>query len=150
MHLGRIYPFAFEFWQVETQWWPGYVPKKLYVDCGLGAGTFWDKLNGGIVTAVMEPDWFGTGNVRWVATGFSPGYNFQFSIVKTADGPPKNYGANASISGPGPLVVNAISATNGDSTDFGPFTFGTSSILPPYSLGTIPPLTIRPATWSEV
>lgn len=150
MHKGLAYPYLFEFWQCELFFWPGLVPRKVHVSCPLGYGTSWDRLNPGLVTDVGVADAFLTGDPRWIYS--DPGGVFIVTVLfhKTATHP-KRYSGSVRVEEVGPSVASLASGELvGPQYVFaGPLmTLVTTS--PPYSLGLVPPVVIRPATWSEI
>lgn len=150
MHLGLLYPYLWEFWQCELQFWPGFVPRKLHISCATGYGTSWDRLAPGIVTNVGVPDSFATGDPYWEWLDAINNWKVDVLIHKT--------GINPTVYSWGIRVQEIGIAVSSQTYGFmaGPqYVFANPvwaavSTFPPYSLGIIPPIVIRPATWSEV
>ena len=149
-HVGRSYPYLFEFWQAECFFWPGFVPRKLHVSCSLGYGSAWDLLAGGVVTDVGVAGWFLAGDPRWHYA--DPGGAFTVDVLMhmVAPLPDKRYSISVHMSLPPAIGILSYGEVFSPQYSFGGWTFVYADYLPPYSFGVPPPFAIRPATWSEV
>lgn len=151
MHKGHTYPFLREFWQAECFFWPGFVPRKLYVEAPLGYGSSWDRLAGGVVTDVGVPDFFSVGDPFWSYVDPFGGWALEVLLHKVASPIPKSYSITARIVEVGPSVaVLQHGQVESPQYSFGGWYYDFCSNFPPYSLGAIFPLLIRAAVWSEV
>lgn len=150
MHLGRTYPFLFEHWQAWCFFWPGFVPRKLHVSCPAGFGTSWARLAGGVVTGIGQPDAFSIGDPKWTYT--DPGLAWQLRVLlHRVNDFPCRYSITASLEEVGPVVTSEVyGEVSSPQYAFSGWTFTFASNFPPFSLGVVPPLQIRAATWSEV
>ena len=97
MHLGRSYPFLDEFWLVETQFWPNFVPRKFTCLNGtLGQGTLWDSWNSALsVSGIGVEDGPNAGDGRWIFVA-QDGTSGWLTIRKFQNLPVKIYVANFS------------------------------------------------------
>lgn len=150
MHLGRHYPFLFEFWLVEAFFWPGYVPRKLHVSCAPGYGSDWDRLSPGIVTTGYFTDDPITGDLVYTYFFAAAVRTLQVRFHKVADDP-KRYSIVVRFLGPLQPTIVANGEFGSPQYSFpAEWGFFFVSTFPPWSLGGLPPLQIRAATWSEV
>lgn len=149
-HLGKTYPYLFERWLVEVQFWPGWVPRKLYVRTTGTNGDSWDLLAGGLVSDDAEPDFGGVdGDLRYPFTDPLGQFflNVRFHQVAIS---PKKYSVS--------MRMGTHAHANICSCEIGPEerTFGgylwtlNSGASPPYFNGHSPTTIVRGATWSEV
>ncbi len=150
MHKGLSYPYLKEYWQCELLFWPGFAPQEVHLFCPLGYGTSWDRLNAGIVTQFSIADAFDVGDPAWVYIDPANLWEVQLLIHKTGLSP-KQYTWGVRIQETGQanasLAFGEMVGPNYVFTD--PAWVGVNH-FPPFSLGIIPPIRIRPATWSEV
>jgi hypothetical protein len=150
MHLGRTYPFLFERWKVECFFWPGYIPRKLHVSCPAGFGSSWARLSSGVVTDVGIDYPAHLGDVQWWYTDPSLLWQLRVIFHQTVV-QPKEYGIFVQLIEFVPVVTSVIGGrVLSPQYTFGGWSLETCSNFPPYSLGVVPPLSMRPATWSEV
>lgn len=150
MHVGRTYPYLKEFWQAECYFWPGWPPRKLHVSCPLGYGTSWDRLNLGLVTDIGIPNAFSVGDPAWDYLDGSGLWDLQVLLHKVGVFPVV-YSIVIRLREFGPVVTSVIDGTVASPQyAFGGWTLLHCSNFPPFSLGVVPPIAIRPATWSEV
>lgn len=151
MHVGRSYPYLFSFWQSSTFFWPGYVPRKLHVQCPVGFGSSWDRLSSGITTDVGVPDAFNIGDPLWTYYGPSGDWKLEVLIHAVVVGPPLWDTIRVTLYEftPGVTVYQAGDII-GPQFSFSGWTWSSSAFIPPYSNGAVAPIQIRAATWSEV
>jgi hypothetical protein len=150
MHVGKLYPYAYEFWQCEVQFWPGFVPRKIFAQTVHPNGDAWDLLLGGIVSDVMLPDAFLVGDPLWSYTEPMGFFVFEFFLHKIQQWP-KRYSAVARLQVPGPAACAISTGIGPELRSFGGYPWSLiSGPSPPDFNGNIPALTIRAATWSEV
>jgi hypothetical protein len=150
MHRGHLYPYLFERWQAECFFFPGFVPRKLYVSCPVGFGSSWDRLSVGVVTQTGAPDALSTGDPLWlyVFPGGTADLSVLFHRVAVF---PKEYSVIVRIAEHGPMVASLITGSvMSPQRSFAGWQLSYASNFPPYSLGVVPPIVIRPASWSEV
>lgn len=150
MHVGHHYPFLFQFWQAECFFWPGYVPRRIFVQGPAGFGSSWDRLVPGLVTDIGQPDFFLAGDPAWEY--LDPGGLWDLQVLFHKVGlSPVVYSINVRLR---EFVPNVTSVVDGEVAapqyTFGGWILQHCSNFPPFSLGVVPPLTIRAATWSEV
>lgn len=150
MHLGKVYPYAFQYWQCEVQFWPGFVPRKIHAQTLVPNGDHWDLLLGGVVSDLLVPDAFLVGDPFWSYVEPMGFFTFEFLMHKIASSP-TIYSAVARLAVPGPHV-NVISTPIGPEVrSFGGYGWTLNSGVDlPFFNGVNPSLQIRGATWSEV
>lgn len=59
MHVGRIYPYADDLWACSAWFWPGFIPRKIYIEFDAVQVSYWAALAGysGVSdAAVINPD----------------------------------------------------------------------------------------------
>lgn len=152
MHVGRTYPYMHDLWACSSQFWPGFVPRCVFLDFQIGQPYPWDELSGlsfatfdGIVNATREiVDYpcplFGS----WTSLTFRIQTAFPGGIKATVlsmfgTNPLHPSPANA-ISDPFPTPQYGISCNSWPNG---------SSVLP--NVVYVPPLlSARPALWAEV
>ncbi len=149
MHKGLDYPYLNEYWQCELSFWPGFVPRKLYVWCPLGYGTSWDRLNAGIITGVGVPDAFDVGDPGWDFIDPTETWELQVLIHKTGLSP-KQYTWAVRVKEDG-VIVSSVTFGEmvGPNYIFTAPAWVATSHFPPWSLGVTVPIVVRPATWAE-
>lgn len=151
MHLGRLYPYLFEYWEGTCFFWPGYVPRKLFVQCPPGFGSSWDRLAGGIVTGIGVPDVLSVGDPRWTYSDPGGAWNLTVDIHRVSPTPHLEHSLIVRLEEIVPSVASLSPAELfGERTSFDGWAWLPSSNFPPYSLGAVIPMLVRAADWSEV
>ena len=150
MHIGSQYPYLREFWQAECYFWPGWVPRKLYVAVDSLTTDSWSLLHTPIVTDVGTPDAFSIGDPVW--TYDDPGGAFRLEVLlhKVSTYPNIAYSTPTRLILPSGHVGLASGQVNGPQRIFGPLPYDQASFDPPFFSGAVPGLLVRAAVWSEV
>jgi len=79
MHVGHIYPYAKQFWQARFFFWPGYSPRKIFVQCSSGYHVYWDWFAPGRVSDMIVNDAIGVGIPAWPFSAAPAPWGVQFA-----------------------------------------------------------------------
>lgn len=150
MHVGHSYPFLWEFWSAECFFWPGFVPRKIFIRVDVGSGTGWASLSTGVVTDVGAPSLTIAGDVLWTFTTADGLWDGEILLHKVATLPNKQYTCTVRLEDHFGNNAFTFAELTSPYFNFGIPLFLLANNNPPYSNGVPPIFTIRAATWGEV
>lgn len=152
MHVGRTYPWHEDLWAVSSQWWPGWIPRKVVIEWGTGQAYPWNDFSGRVdlsAVGIVTPD---RDFCEWAFPLFGP-YTYYRVYCGIGELAPDKWSSYGLVCNQPAFNTPAAAASDhkpDPQTAFGNLAWPTGSIVAPNPNYVAPDVLVRPALWAEV